>query len=57
MMTIKESQKKFNPCSCYKCDCYDEDLGCTMPSIDRIYACVLEENNVRGNEKEKESIR
>lgn len=26
-----------------------------MPSIDRIYACVLEEDNVRGNEKEKEN--
>lgn len=24
---------------CFACDCYDPDLGCTMPSIDRSYAC------------------
>lgn len=28
--------------SCYSCDCYDEDFGCTMPSIDKSYACPLE---------------
>lgn len=26
---------------CLKCDCYDEDVGCTMPSIDKWYACSL----------------
>ena len=41
-MTIKEYPENFNPCPCYKCDCYDEDLGCIMPSIDRTYACALE---------------
>ena len=24
---------------CWNCDCYDEDMGCTMPSIDKSYAC------------------
>lgn len=24
---------------CLDCDCYDGDFGCTMPSIDRSYAC------------------
>lgn len=56
MMISKGYPEKFNPCPCYKCDCYNEDLGYTMPSIDRIYACVLEEDNVRRNEKEKESV-
>lgn len=32
---------KTNPC--WSCDCYDEDMGCTMPSIDKAYACPLEE--------------
>lgn len=27
---------------CLYCDCYDEDFGCTMPSIDKWYACPLE---------------
>lgn len=26
---------------CLDCDCYDEDFGCTMPSIDKWYACPL----------------
>lgn len=26
---------------CLKCDCYDEDVGCTMPSVDKCYACSL----------------
>lgn len=29
----------YNPC--LSCDCYDPDIGCTMPSIDRNYACPL----------------
>lgn len=27
---------------CYKCDCYDPDTGCTMPSSDKWYACPVE---------------
>ena len=27
---------------CLYCDCYDPDMGCTMPSIDKSYACPLE---------------
>ena len=30
--------------SCLDCDCYDEDFGCTMPSVDKSYACPLEED-------------
>lgn len=26
---------------CANCDCNDPDVGCTMPSIDRSYACPL----------------
>lgn len=26
-----------NPC--YGCGCYDPDEGCSMPGIDRVYAC------------------
>ena len=29
---------------CYFCDCYDEDFGCTMPAIDKVYACPLNED-------------
>lgn len=29
-----------NPC--LDCDCYDPDMGCTMPGTDRWYACPLE---------------
>lgn len=36
----KEEYK--NPCLRCGCDCYDEDMGCTMPSIDKSYACPLE---------------
>lgn len=32
--------KEINPC--YSCDCNDPDLGCTMPSLDKRYACPLE---------------
>lgn len=30
------------PEECLKCDCYDSDMGCTCPSIDKWYACPLE---------------
>ena len=26
---------------CLGCGCYDEDIGCTMLSIDKWYACPL----------------
>lgn len=26
---------------CNDCDCYDPDMGCTMPSFDKSYACPL----------------
>lgn len=26
---------------CLTCGCYDEDYGCTMPSVDMLYACSL----------------
>lgn len=26
---------------CYTCDCYDPDLGCTMPDLDKEYACAI----------------
>lgn len=31
---------------CFHCDCYDSDRGCTMPSIDRVYACTLENGEI-----------
>lgn len=31
-----------NPC--LYCDCYNLDMGCMMPSIDKWYACPLEIN-------------
>ncbi len=27
---------------CLFCGCYDSDLGCTCPSVDKFYACPLE---------------
>lgn len=42
-MTREEYIRKINPC--YGCGCYDEDMGCTMPSIDREYACPLKNEN------------
>ena len=30
------------PEECLRCDCYDSDMGCTCPSIDKWYACPLE---------------
>lgn len=43
-----ESARKANEideCNdCFSCDCYDPDLGCTMPSIHKDYACSLYNN-------------
>ena len=27
---------------CLFCGCYDPDLGCTCPSVDKFYVCPLE---------------
>lgn len=35
--------------TCLSCDCYDDDFGCTMPSIDRSYACPLESEEENDN--------
>jgi hypothetical protein len=35
-----------NPC--LYCGCYDEDMGCTMPSVDRSYACPLNDEDKDG---------
>ena len=31
---------------CYTCDCWDEDMGCVMPAIDKNYACPLEQMSI-----------
>lgn len=31
-----------NPC--LRCTCYDPDMGCTMPSYDKWYACPIYDN-------------
>ena len=33
-----------NPC--FNCDCYDPDMGCTMPAVDKSYACSLEDTDL-----------
>ena len=40
---IKEiiERKKEESNYCLKCASYDEDLGCTLPMIDHLYACDL----------------
>ena len=38
-MTLEEYRQKIN--SCYGCGCWDEDMGCMMPSADQMYACSL----------------
>ena len=32
--------RETNPC--FGCGCYDADYGCSMPSVDKWYACPLE---------------
>ncbi len=27
---------------CLSCDCWDSDLGCTMPETSKLFACSLE---------------
>ncbi|MBQ8731575.1 MAG: hypothetical protein IJY82_01930 [Oscillospiraceae bacterium] len=33
-------KREKNPC--LDCGCYDPDMGCMMPSVDKCYACPLE---------------
>lgn len=40
---IVPGRRKENPC--HDCDCYDPDIGCTMSSLDRSYACPLEQED------------
>lgn len=42
-------QNYYNPC--LDCDCYDPDMGCTMPSLDLDYACSLHCDEVIDDEK------
>lgn len=44
---------------CLYCDCYDEDFGCTMPSIDKSYACPLyaDEEELKKMIEEDEQMR
>ena len=37
--------KPEGPNPCLDCDCYDPDMGCPMPGIDKSYACPLEAPN------------
>lgn len=38
--------------SCSECDCWDSDReGCTMPSCDLDYACILEDKQHLMNNK------
>lgn len=39
IISIDEMKETLN--ECLGCGCYDEDVGCTMPSIDKWYACPL----------------
>lgn len=31
---------------CLDCDCYDEEMGCTMPDIDQSYACPVKQKSI-----------
>lgn len=40
-MTERVTMKReINPC--FGCDAYDSDMGCTMPSLHKWYACPIE---------------
>lgn len=42
---------------CFQCDCYDEDYGCTMPSIDKGYACPLNQEYYKEQEETNDENR
>lgn len=41
---------------CFDCDCYDPDMGCTMPSIDLSYACPLSSDDDDDWQNMKEGV-
>ena len=41
LFAIQKHKRESDPC--LGCDCNDPDVGCTMPSIDRSYACPLKD--------------
>ena len=46
-----EMERKFN--SCLDCDAYDSDMGCTMSSLHKWYACPIE-SETEENQKQLE---
>lgn len=40
---------KKNTYPCLDCDCYDSDMGCTMPSTDKDYACSIYSDEFMSN--------
>ena len=40
-ITAAEHDDKHPVNPCLDCDCYDPDMGCSMPTVDRSYACPL----------------
>ena len=46
-MMTEEYREKINPC--FGCGCYDPDTGCTMPSVDKSYACPLAQEEERND--------
>lgn len=42
---------------CYKCDCWDCDYGCTMPSSDKWYACPIESEKPENKKELEEYIK
>ncbi|MCI8577962.1 MAG: hypothetical protein HFG64_10735 [Lachnospiraceae bacterium] len=39
-MMLEEYKRNIN--LCFRCGCWDPDTGCSMPGVDRSYACPLE---------------
>ena len=39
-MTLEEYRRDISPC--FGCGCWNPDMGCSMPDLDRGYACPLE---------------
>ena len=39
---FSEYEERFYKNECINCGCYDSDTGCSMPSMDRSYACPIE---------------
>ena len=39
---LEKALDKATEIICKRCGCYDCEMGCSMPSIDKAYACDLE---------------